>query len=364
MCIPRVFVLCVTSVSLGTGGIKPCVSSFVGDQFVKGQEAMLGVVFAMFYFCINAGSLASTIITPLLREYTTVRTVSGVGCWLSHRSMEHFGRGSLRCLLLVVIGVQYYIAFGVPAALLTLATLVFWAGLPTYRIVRLRLPSTRRGHAAIQTSHLFGIPQVPPGANMTNILFGALAVRTSLPSFVFRVEVRMWNFCRPGSGASSGRADPRRGSGSTPRTSMIARPSATSRRPSASTECLCTDRAPPTQFPHTLISPILCVCVCVFARLSVHSSPLPVFWSLFDQHASRWVFQVRLPRLLRHPPKKTLNLAVRALCFHSGGPHGPRNLRTHHPARPSPHPQPPDHARTPHTHTHTSHARTHAHGIV
>jgi hypothetical protein len=31
---------------------------------------------------------------------------------------------------------QYYIAFGVPAALLTFATLVFWAGLPTYRIVR------------------------------------------------------------------------------------------------------------------------------------------------------------------------------------------------------------------------------------
>jgi hypothetical protein len=67
--------------------------------------------------------------------------VSAVGCRTAQpstwtRLIALFAGGG-------VIGVQYYIAFGVPAALLTLATLVFWAGLPTYRIVRLHLPSPR-----------------------------------------------------------------------------------------------------------------------------------------------------------------------------------------------------------------------------
>jgi dipeptide/tripeptide permease len=52
------------------------------------QEAMLGLVFAMFYFCINAGSLASTIVTPLLREYTTVRRHTNLA-----RSLTSLPRG-------------------------------------------------------------------------------------------------------------------------------------------------------------------------------------------------------------------------------------------------------------------------------
>jgi dipeptide/tripeptide permease len=31
-------------VAIGTGGIKACVSAFVGDQFVKGQESLLGMM--------------------------------------------------------------------------------------------------------------------------------------------------------------------------------------------------------------------------------------------------------------------------------------------------------------------------------
>jgi dipeptide/tripeptide permease len=89
---------------------------------------MLGLVFAMFYFCINAGSLASTIVTPLLREYTTVRRHTSSLTPPATRPSN-----ANACLMTFT---QYYIAFGVPAALLTFATLVFWAGLPTYRIVR------------------------------------------------------------------------------------------------------------------------------------------------------------------------------------------------------------------------------------
>lgn len=54
-------------IALGTGGIKPCVAAFGGDQFVKGQEVWLEQFFSFFYMCINAGSTLSTAITPVLR---------------------------------------------------------------------------------------------------------------------------------------------------------------------------------------------------------------------------------------------------------------------------------------------------------
>ncbi|KFP80918.1 Solute carrier family 15 member 1, partial [Apaloderma vittatum] len=54
-------------IALGTGGIKPCVSSFGGDQFEEHQEKQRTAFFSIFYISINAGSLISTIITPILR---------------------------------------------------------------------------------------------------------------------------------------------------------------------------------------------------------------------------------------------------------------------------------------------------------
>lgn len=56
-------------IAVGTGGIKPCVSSFGGDQFVvPQQQEQLIAFFSVFYFAINAGSLISTFLTPVLRE--------------------------------------------------------------------------------------------------------------------------------------------------------------------------------------------------------------------------------------------------------------------------------------------------------
>lgn len=56
-------------ISIGTGGIKPCVSAFGGDQFkIPEQAKMLATFFSLFYMSINAGSLISTTITPILRE--------------------------------------------------------------------------------------------------------------------------------------------------------------------------------------------------------------------------------------------------------------------------------------------------------
>ena len=42
--------------AIGSGGIKPCVSAFVGDQFGPGQEAQMAKVYGLFYWCINFGS--------------------------------------------------------------------------------------------------------------------------------------------------------------------------------------------------------------------------------------------------------------------------------------------------------------------
>eukprot|EP00112_Aurelia_sp_Birch-Aquarium-sp1_P006295 Seg1697.12 transcript_id=Seg1697.12/GoldUCD/mRNA.D3Y31 product="Origin recognition complex subunit 2" protein_id=Seg1697.12/GoldUCD/D3Y31 len=55
-------------IAIGTGGIKPCVSAFGGDQFEAGQEEKLQSFFSIFYFSINVGSLLSMLITPILRD--------------------------------------------------------------------------------------------------------------------------------------------------------------------------------------------------------------------------------------------------------------------------------------------------------
>ncbi|EGT43101.1 hypothetical protein CAEBREN_30646 [Caenorhabditis brenneri] len=86
-------------IAFGTGGIKPCVSAFGGDQFELGQERMLSLFFSMFYFSINAGSMISTFISPIFR------------------SQPCLGQDSC-----------YPMAFGIPAVLMIVATLVFMGG--------------------------------------------------------------------------------------------------------------------------------------------------------------------------------------------------------------------------------------------
>jgi POT family proton-dependent oligopeptide transporter len=53
-------------ISLGSGGIKPCVSAHVGDQFGESNKHLLSSAFGWFYFSINAGAFISTIACPIL----------------------------------------------------------------------------------------------------------------------------------------------------------------------------------------------------------------------------------------------------------------------------------------------------------
>jgi len=80
-------------ITIGSGGIKPCVSAHVGDQFGPLNRHLLPRIFNWFYWSINLGAFASTLITP----------------WL----LEWYGP---------------HWAFGVPGVLMALATIVFWMG--------------------------------------------------------------------------------------------------------------------------------------------------------------------------------------------------------------------------------------------
>src|SRR5207248_7981961 len=82
-------------ICIGSGGIKPCVSANVGDQFGESNKHLLSKMFGWFYFSINAGSFISSILCP----------------WM-------LANGTL--------GVRW--AFGIPGIAMVIATIFFWAG--------------------------------------------------------------------------------------------------------------------------------------------------------------------------------------------------------------------------------------------
>ena len=56
-------------IAVGSGGIKPCVSAHVGDQFFgSSNRFLLPKVFGWFYLSINLGAFASGLLTPFLLE--------------------------------------------------------------------------------------------------------------------------------------------------------------------------------------------------------------------------------------------------------------------------------------------------------
>lgn len=99
-------------IALGSGGIKPCVSAHVGDQFKANQQHLLKKVYELFYFMINFGSFFSTLVTP----------------W----TLKAYGPS---------------IAFGIPGVLMLIATFVFWMGRNEF----VHVPPTKSdGHGLFQ----------------------------------------------------------------------------------------------------------------------------------------------------------------------------------------------------------------------
>ncbi len=84
-------------IALGSGGIKPLVSSFVGDQFDQTNKHKAKIVYDAFYWTINFGSFFASLLMPIF--------------------LRRFGPE---------------VAFGIPGALMAIATLIFWLGRKKY----------------------------------------------------------------------------------------------------------------------------------------------------------------------------------------------------------------------------------------
>ncbi len=63
-------------IAMGAGGIKPCVSANVGDQFGASNQHLLPRIFTWFYFAINTGSAFSSLLTPWLLNPPAIAQVS------------------------------------------------------------------------------------------------------------------------------------------------------------------------------------------------------------------------------------------------------------------------------------------------
>ena len=119
-------------IAFGSGGIKPCVSAFMGDQFRPDQAHLMRKAYGAFYFSINFGSFFSFLIIPWIAR-TAAPLPPGAsfiarGIW----QMKHAGFTG------------YSWAFAVPGILMGLATLIFWLGTKHY----VRKPPTRETRTA------------------------------------------------------------------------------------------------------------------------------------------------------------------------------------------------------------------------
>ena len=83
----------LTLIAIGSGGIKPCVSANVGDQFGSSNQHLISKVYGWFYFSVNLGSFISMLLIPYVLERYSPN-----------------------------------IAFGIPGLLMFVATWIFWLG--------------------------------------------------------------------------------------------------------------------------------------------------------------------------------------------------------------------------------------------
>lgn len=96
-------------IALGSGGIKPLVSTFMGDQFDQKNKHLAKLAFDAFYWIINFGSLFASLFMPkLLQGWGPARW------WGWHPAQ---------------------VAFAIPGVLMFIATVFFWLGRKRYVMV-------------------------------------------------------------------------------------------------------------------------------------------------------------------------------------------------------------------------------------
>ena len=127
-------------IALGSGGIKPCVASFVGDQFDQTNKHRAKVVFDAFYWIINFGSFFASLLMPIFLKQ---------------------------------LGPAF--AFGIPGVLMFISTAVLWFGRKQYVMVR---PAPPNPHAFLRVAR-----DAIASGRRGQVLAG-IAVATAIGSFV------------------------------------------------------------------------------------------------------------------------------------------------------------------------------------
>jgi len=124
-------------IALGSGGIKPLVTAFVGDQFDQSNRSLAQKVFDGFYWIINFGSFFASLLMPIF--------------------LKQFGAS---------------VAFGIPGILMFIATMIFWSGRTKYVHVA---PSAKNPHSflnVVRTALKVELPgQSRPGYFMAMLGF-------------------------------------------------------------------------------------------------------------------------------------------------------------------------------------------------
>jgi POT family proton-dependent oligopeptide transporter len=104
-------------IAIGSGGIKPLISSFVGEQFDKSNKHLAKVVYDAFYWSINFGSFFASLLMPYF--------------------LKHHGAS---------------VAFGIPGLLMLVATGIFWAGRKKYVVVPPEPPNPNSFTSVVRTA--------------------------------------------------------------------------------------------------------------------------------------------------------------------------------------------------------------------
>jgi POT family proton-dependent oligopeptide transporter len=108
-------------IAFGAGGIKPCVSAFMGDQFGPDQGHLMRKAYGAFYFSINFGSFFSFLVIPWIAAKPAAQLAADAGAL--DRLLWQIKQAGFS---------GYGWAFGVPGILMGLATLIFWLGTKHY----------------------------------------------------------------------------------------------------------------------------------------------------------------------------------------------------------------------------------------
>jgi proton-dependent oligopeptide transporter, POT family len=134
------FYIGLALIALGSGGIKPCVAAFVGDQFDQTNKHRAKVVFEAFYWIINFGSFFASLLMPIFLRY---------------------------------LGPA--VAFGVPGVLMFISTVILWLGRKKYVMVP---PAPPNPHSFLRVSR----SAIASGTR--GMVLAVMAVATAIGSFL------------------------------------------------------------------------------------------------------------------------------------------------------------------------------------